>query len=121
MGATVFGGSAPRLRVYVAGPMAGLPDHNFPAFHVAADALRSNGYEVISPAELATEAELAEGNRLGAAFRETQTYRECLKRDLRAVLDCDAVQLLPGWEASRGAQLEVSVARAVGIDVWDPA
>lgn len=108
------------MRIYVAGPMAGMPAHNFPAFHAEAARLRGEGYEVVSPAELARPDELAEGERLGAAFRETQTYRECLKRDLREVLGCDAVQLLPGWERSRGAQLEAYVAASVGIRIIEP-
>ena len=37
-------------RLYVAGPMTGLPDHNYPAFAEAAARLRAVGYEVESPA-----------------------------------------------------------------------
>ena len=37
--------------VYLSGPMTGLPDLNFPAFHAAADKLRSQGVQVVNPAE----------------------------------------------------------------------
>jgi hypothetical protein len=33
------------LRVYVSGPMSGLPEFNFPAFHAVAAALRAKGFE----------------------------------------------------------------------------
>lgn len=107
-------------RVYVAGPMAGIPGHNFPAFHAEAARLRALGHDVLSPAEKAGEQAATAAQEHGLEFRETQTYKDFLKADLRMVLDSDAVQLLPGWENSRGATLEVHVARAVGIDVWDP-
>lgn len=106
------------LRVYVAGPMAGLPEHNFPAFHAEAARLRALGHEVLSPAEKAGEQAAADADTQGLAFRETQTYKDFLRADLRMVLDCDAISLLPGWENSRGATLERTVAEAIGLEVW---
>lgn len=44
-------GMAPRGPVYLSGPMTGLPDFNYPAFHDAAQRLRSIGHRVESPAE----------------------------------------------------------------------
>lgn len=38
-------------RIYLAGPMTGLPEHNFPAFHAEAARLRGLGYHVENPAE----------------------------------------------------------------------
>ena len=40
------------MRIYVAGPMTGHPQLNFPAFHTEAARLRALGYEVVNPAEL---------------------------------------------------------------------
>ena len=40
------------LKIYCAGPMTGLPELNFPAFHAEAARLRAFGYEVINPAEI---------------------------------------------------------------------
>ena len=37
-------------RIYVAGPMSGLPAFNFPAFHEAAADLRACGFDVVNPA-----------------------------------------------------------------------
>lgn len=37
-------------RLYVAGPMSGLPDHNYPAFREAATRLRDLGYQWVSEA-----------------------------------------------------------------------
>jgi hypothetical protein len=38
-------------RIYIAGPMTGLVEHNFPAFHAAADRLRKAGWDAVNPAE----------------------------------------------------------------------
>ena len=40
------------MRVYIAGPMSGIENSNFPAFHAAAAELRALGHEVVNPAEL---------------------------------------------------------------------
>lgn len=93
-------------KIYISGPMTGLPNLNFPAFHAEAARLREFGYYVINPAEI---------NREGA---EWQT---CLRADLRAMLDCDTLALLPGWSKSQGAHLEIHVAHRVGIEIVEAA
>ena len=89
--------------VYLAGPMRGYEDHNFPRFHEAAEALRAKGYEVVSPAEL-DEATYEHANGI-----ELST-KEYMKRDLPLMLDCDGVVLLEGYTGSTGALCEFYVA-----------
>ena len=93
------------MKVYISGPMTGYEAFNYPAFHEAAAFWRSCGYEVVSPAELNPDT----GGQ----------WEDYLRADLRALLDCDAIALLTGWEASRGASLELHVAKALGMEVWD--
>ena len=106
-----------KLKVYLAGPMSGIDDYNAPAFRKGAKALRAEGHEVLSPVEFdeaegfdhASKDELAE-----------EGYFGFLRRDLLRILeaDIDAVVVLPGWEESRGAALEVHVARSLGKKVY---
>ncbi len=91
-------------RVYVSGPMSGLPNNNVPAFDAAAAKLRKKGYRVTNPAEL------DDGE-------PCKTWEDCLRRDLRALTKCGAVATLPSWKKSRGANLEVHVARALAFEV----
>ena len=93
--------------VYLSGPMKGYPDSNFPAFHATAAALRSKGIEVVNPAEINPQ-----GDENDADF-----YHQCLRADLKAMMDCEAIALMRGWEASNGANLELHVAHRVGMRV----
>ena len=92
------------MKLYVAGPMTGISDKNFPAFTLVAKRLRRCRYEVINPAEL--DVEKPEG-----------TWENCLKRDIVELLTCDGVATLSGWELSRGAGLEVYIATELGLAV----
>ncbi len=87
--------------------MSGLENLNFPAFNAEAARLRDLGYEVINPAELNPDS--------------NADWHECLKADIVALMGCDAIALLPGWEASKGAHLEVHIAHRVGIRVTQAA
>lgn len=91
-------------RIYISGPMTGMPNHNFPAFHAEAARLRDLGYEVTNPADINPEPDNA-------------SWHECLRNDLAALLGCDAVALLDGWENSMGAKFEVDVALRLGMEV----
>ena len=99
---------------YLAGPMRGHVEYNFPAFHAAAAKLRAHGLDVWSPAE-------HDVNQDGfdPAKDTAQPMRHYMKRDLPAVLDADMVCVLPGWEKSQGARLEVHVAQTCGIPVYE--
>lgn len=91
------------MRVYIAGPMTGIEALNFPAFHAAAATLRALGYEVVSPAELNPDP--------GA------DWLACMRIDIAGLVTCDAVALLPGFDASRGAMIEMTLAQSLGLIV----
>ena len=91
-------------KVYLSGPMTGLPDLNFPAFDQARDICLACGYEVVSPADL-------ERNRLPSS------YAESLRDDFRHLLECDQILMLEGWETSYGATMEFFIATAIGLKV----
>lgn len=90
--------------VYVSGPMTGIENLNFPAFNAAAERLRSAGFVVVNPAELNPDAE-AKG----------LTWNQCMRVDIRALMECEYVFMLPGWRASRGANLEHHIAQSLGM------
>ena len=88
-------------KVYISGPMSGLPDHNYPAFAKAARELREAGYEVVNPAELDRPGEI--------------TWEDHMRVDIAAMMDCTAICILPGSDASKGAMLERMIASKLGF------
>lgn len=96
-------------RIYIAGPMSGHPEFNFPAFRAAAAFLRERGHEVVSPHEV--------GEALGGPDCGL-TAAQFLAADIRHLIECEAVALLPGWERSIGARCEAAIAVTLGFPFY---
>lgn len=107
--------------LYVAGPMTGKPQMNYPHFHEVGDALRDCGYGVLNPVDV-DAMHLSERKKLMLPT----TCAECdaggkhdwewyMRRTLKMMLDADGIALLRGWEGSRGAKIEVAVAAKLGM------
>lgn len=97
------------MRIYIAGPMTGYPEFNYPAFFDAAAKLRAAGFEVYNPA--------------GCAVPSCGSWEGYMRICIPNLMTCQAVALLPGWRRSRGASLEVHNAEALEmscrpIEAW---
>lgn len=89
------------MKLYLAGPMTGHPDLNFPLFHAQAARLRAAGYEVVNPAELNAD--------------PTAGWLDCMRVDIAQLAFCDGLAYLPGWDRSRGATIEVNLFEGLGL------
>lgn len=113
------------MKIYLAGPMRGVPLFNFPAFDAAAAALRKLGHTVFNPAERDNEhhgTDISKGNATGCEIQATKDHgfnlREALHSDLAFIcLEAEAIALLPGWENSKGVAAERATALALGLPV----
>jgi hypothetical protein len=94
------------MKIYIAGPMTGYPDFNYPAFDAAFVELRKKGYEAISPAVWDT-----------TDPKKIKPWEFYTRAGLELMLKADAVATLKGWDESKGAGLEVYVARALEMPV----
>ncbi len=112
-------------RVYIAGPMRGRPEFNFPAFFAAEERLYDeHGHEdllVFNPARRDVEAygeDLVTGTTGKLEEIPQFSLREALGFDLDWICrHATEVYLLKGWSLSKGATAERAVALALGLDV----
>lgn len=89
------------MKLYLAGPMTGIKDLNFPAFHAAAAQLRALGHEVVNPAEVNSDT--------------TMAWADCMRLDIAELVKCQGIALMPGWGKSKGAKLEQHIAEQLGM------
>lgn len=90
------------MRVYVSGRIKdyeGYLEHFAEGCRKVADA----GHRPVNPCELG---------------EPDMTYEEFMRTDLRALLHCDAIYMLDGWEKSVGARCEHMVASMSGFEVF---
>jgi hypothetical protein len=109
------------MKIYLAGPMTGIPEHNYPTFHAAAARIRAKGHVCLNPAEVNPES----STKIGEAPTHREYWLTCMRRDIPQLLSCDAIALLPFWNKSKGARLEVHIASELGMPIilesdWQP-
>lgn len=103
--------------IYVAGPMSGLPEFNFPAFFAAQSMLEAQGWKVYNPAAKDSEAKLdPEAVKTGDALKAIAKgfdFREAFTWDMCRIIEGNGIYMLKGWEHSPGAVAEHACARAM--------
>lgn len=108
------------MKLYVSGPMRGIPAFNFPAFFDTADRLRAMGHEPLCPAERDLEngfdpTDLSGFENLSSIGLD---LREAMLEDCRMICeDAEGVCVLENWRVSKGARAEVGLAHALGLPI----
>jgi hypothetical protein len=92
--------------IYIAGPMTGRENFNFEAFNEAEDRWTIAGWQVLNPAKTDN----------GSQHRPREFY---LRKDLHMLAEADAIALLPEWELSAGATMEMAIAKELGLETYD--
>jgi hypothetical protein len=92
-------------RIYISGPMSGLPRLNWPLFNRTAVRLRNLRWEVVNPVAINNDPEA--------------DWLDCIAADLAAMKGCTAICMLPGWENSFGARIEHLAAQKEGLEIFN--
>lgn len=100
-------------RIYIAGPISGVKDHNRQSFDEHAQRLRALGWAVENPAEI--------GDRFGTPEEidaEPLLLRRLVAFEIETLKTCDALFLLAGWEFSAGTRAEIAAAIAADLPIY---
>ncbi len=91
------------MTLYIAGPITGVVDYK-KYFSGAEERLEAAGFGTINPAALPHE--------------DPQNWVACMRLDIPIMIqNADGLALLPGWIDSKGAWLEVTIARALNMPI----
>jgi hypothetical protein len=83
--------------------MTGIAELNFPAFNQEAERLRAEGLQVLNPAD--------------HGIVDGADWADYLRHDIAGLSSCERIHLLRGWTKSKGACLEMTIAKALGMTV----
>lgn len=91
--------------IFVSGPMTGYVNYNYDEFFKVAKEIEDLGFRVVNPASI--------------GIQEGYTWKDYMKESLMMLItnDVDTVVTLEGWTKSKGARLEVHIAKELGIEV----
>ena len=97
--------------VYISGKISGIPREQYmKMFGIAEQMLRERGYKVVNPIRVWACRWPWLWRFLAGVTSENTTYRLVLLYDLWLLTRCDQIYKLPGWQQSRGANIESCVA-----------
>ena len=101
-------------KIYIAGPMTGHPEFNYPAFFKAENSI-GHEWQVFNPARMDGIDTTGMKGHLGEV--PEFCLKAAMKRNCEAICQCDAIYMLKGWEKSRGALIEFQLAVYLGLEI----
>lgn len=90
-------------KIYISGKISGIEAEAPALFSVAANQLKQQGYEVVNPMLL--------------SHNHDKSWESYMKEDIKAMCDCDSIYMLKNWAHSKGASVELNLARVLGLKI----
>lgn len=105
--------------IYIAGPMRGYPEFNFPAFFSAEWTLREIYETVHNPARRDIESGISVMGTKGdmSELPESFSLREAMTWNCETICKCTHIYMLKNWEQSSGARAEHALAVCLGLTI----
>ncbi len=102
-------------KVYISGPITGIPNFNASSFCDAERSLYYSGYDIANPLRINNV--INHLNEVTVTLEEHSKYprEHYLKNDVAQLIKCDYIFFLGGWENSKGALFERQIAQELKI------
>lgn len=93
------------MKVYISLPITGHDIEEAEANCIyASGVIQAKGHTPVSPLDVSPDSDA--------------TYAEHMGNDIEALLNCEAVLFLPGWQTSKGCRLEYEAAVIYGKEMY---
>ena len=92
-----------RQKIYLSGKISGLPIcETIKNFESAENQLKGLA-TIVNPMRLKHD--------------HDKTWESYMKEDIKALLECDAIAMLPNYNDSKGALIELNLAKSLGLEI----
>lgn len=96
------------MKIYISGRITGnahyMQDFERAESYLNFSNINGQKFDVVNPCKV-------------SPFDENKTWRDYMREDIKALVDCDAIYMLRGWRRSKGARLERRIAIKLGLEV----
>lgn len=93
------------MKIYISGKISGLLIDDVEIIFARYEKeIVARGHEAVNPLKLR---------------HDKHTWLDYMRADIKALMDCDAVFAMPNWIESRGAMIEVKLAKDLKIPVYE--
>lgn len=91
-------------KVYISGQITGLTEKEVETKFLAGELeIINKGHVPVNPLDL--------------PHNHDKSWASYMKKDIIALMDCDAIYMLDNWARSEGARIEHSLAKKLGIEI----
>ena len=104
-------------RIYLSGPISGLPDKNKPAFDAEEALLRADFFDIFNPQSIAAPSEETLAEWAHDYDPKGRLWQYYMKICVAEIPHCDSMRMLPHWQNSKGAVWEHRIAQMLGIPI----
>lgn len=93
-------------KIYLSGPITNVPNY-VESFKLAEKKLGEIGFtDIINPVNI--------------KHKNKDNWELCMIEDIKVLIkECDKIFLLPFWRHSKGANIEVLIAKALNMEIWE--
>jgi hypothetical protein len=90
-------------KMYISGQITGIEQEAPGLFKKAEEEVRLLGYEPVNPVTIPHE--------------HDKTWQSYMREDVKAMCSCEAIYMLNNWTNSKGARIELRIAKELGLEV----